>query len=167
MSAARGVADLCAGPFFEAVRRDEAVPHRDDVVVANDGHRLRVRQRRIRRRRQVQEKRLVGLDGHVALHLHGHGRRRRPRRKRQGPRLRHVIAARDRRAVGGGVGDRDRQPARRRQVHRERRRRRPAVAFGDVDIVDRQEGHRIVIEDRPLTLVVGDDGIDGAAEVDE
>ncbi len=136
------------------------------VVVEDGAHALRVGDRGVGRAAQVDEERLIQLDGVVAVdgdrdrladHARGEGQRAAGR---------DIVHARGRRVVsrgivhcnrvGAGIGHGDGEDG----VNS-----RAAVALGHADIIDRQ--NRVVIQDSAHALRVGDGGVGRIAQVDE
>ena len=90
-----------------------------------------------------------------------------PDRERQGSARGLIVRGRLCRAVGGGVVDGDRVAAPTGKRDGEDRIRRPALALRHRDVIDRQGGEAVVVDDRPDPLAIEDRRVRRIREVEE
>ncbi len=111
---------------------------RQPVIVDDQTGRLGHGQRRIHRTGEPDQERLVHFNRNIADDFHNNRFAGLARTERQRTIGRHVIQARQRRAVGGRVIDRHRLAAGIGQIHGEQRIPQPGVALHHGRVADRQ-----------------------------
>src|SRR6266498_226858 len=122
----------------------------------------------VRRPGEVDEEGLVPLLHRVADDRDGNGLAGFPWRKGQRSRRRYVVVAGDGpRTIGGGVVHRHGPAAGRSELHREDGKGRPGVALDDRDVVDRELGQRVIVQNGALPLTLADGRVARIAQVDE
>ena len=116
---------------------------------------------------QVEEEGLIRFADRVAVDRHADRLGGLPGGEGRHATGRYVIAAGQRRAVGRGIGDRDRLAAGRRQGDGEVQGGGAAVALAHGHVANTQAGHGVVVDDGPGALGIGNDDVGRRAQVEE